>query len=124
LRISDVDAELLDRACIVFGSAASPRKGAADRLRGAEDETPATGHIAGQSADLHPTLCARRTARYYDADGQTERADRQTYFLEHAYLPPSLVRPSFLAVAAANDVQDPGGGFAEDGASLGIADRE
>src|SRR5439155_11976752 len=88
LRISDIDAEFVDRAGIVLGPSPRPRKTAAHRLRGAEDKTPATGHVAGQRADLHTALGVRGPVAGKNADRQAEPADGYGDFREHAHLSP------------------------------------
>src|SRR6516165_318097 len=56
LRIADIDAELVDRAGIIFGTSGRRRKGAAERLQRAEDKAPAAGDIAGEGSNPHAAL--------------------------------------------------------------------
>src|SRR6516165_11703264 len=53
LCIADIDAELVDRAGIELGTPRCRRKGAAERLRRAEDKAPAAGDITGEGSDPH-----------------------------------------------------------------------
>ena len=88
LRESDIDAELVDRAGIVLGRPAGAREGAADRLRGAKDKTPAAGDIAGQGADLHATLRMCELSEARNANHQSEQTDRPSQLPKHPRRPP------------------------------------
>ena len=83
LCVADIDAEFGDVADVMLIARARPGERAIQRARGAEHESEAARHIAGQGADHDAALGLRRSGQRQDRAERRRKAHGEPHFHRH-----------------------------------------